>query len=97
MSAASGEVVAEFHGHNDAILTVAYSPDGKWIATGGKDRVLRIFNAATGEVMAEVHGHNDAIGQVAYSPDGQSIWTVGDGTAPAGMRRLRVILACCVT
>ncbi len=82
LSAATGEVVAEFHGHNDAILTVAYSPDGKWIATGGKDRVLRIFSAATGEVVAEFHGHNDAIGQVAYSPDGQSIWTVsGDGTA----------------
>jgi WD40 repeat protein len=73
--------VAEFQGHKDAILTVAYSPDGKSIATGGKDRVLRIFSAATGEVVAELHGHNDAIGNVAYSPDGQSIWTIGDGTA----------------
>ncbi len=74
--------MAEFHGHNDAILTVAYSPDGKSIATGGKDRVLRIFSAASGEVVAEFHGHNDAIGMVAYGPDGQSIWTIGDdGTA----------------
>ncbi len=64
-------------GAEDRVAAAAYSPDGKWIATGGKAGVLRILSAATGEVVAESHDHNDTILTLAYSPDGKSIATGG--------------------
>ena len=73
----TGKQLAFRRGAEDRAAAAAYSPDGKWIATGGKAGVLRIFSAATGEVVAEFHGHNDAILTVAYSPDGKSIATGG--------------------
>ncbi|MBX9623269.1 MAG: hypothetical protein K2X82_05605 [Gemmataceae bacterium] len=59
---------------------LAFSPDGKLVATGG--RRARLFDAATGEERAAFDGHRFTVSAVAFSPDGRRLATGGsDGTA----------------
>src|SRR5262249_38362847 len=41
-------------GHQEAVLSVAFSPDGKQIASGGMDRTIKIWNVADGSVVREL-------------------------------------------
>jgi WD40 repeat protein len=49
---------------------VSFSPDGKALATGGADRVVRLWDAGTGKLKKEFKGHRNAVTAVAFSPDG---------------------------
>jgi WD40 repeat protein len=58
---------------------VAYSPDGKQIATGSTDGRVRIHDAASGALIRVLRGSGRILA-VAYSPDGAELLTAGDGT-----------------
>jgi hypothetical protein len=61
--------------HNDAINSVAFSPDGKRLATGSNDRTVKLWDAATGQETLTLKGHSDAVWSVAFSPDGKRLAT----------------------
>ena len=54
-------------------MSVAYSPDGKFIASGSGDQTVRIWNLADGKEILKLEGHQYIIMSVAYSPDGKFI------------------------
>jgi WD40 repeat protein len=59
---------------------VAFSPDGRQLATPGQPGVV-LFNVARGEEEGRLVGHTGGVGSVAYSPDGQRLASGGaDGT-----------------
>jgi DNA-binding beta-propeller fold protein YncE len=60
-------------GHGDYVLTVAFSPDGRRVATGSMDNTVILWNTETGQLIRTLTGHTKYIDIVAFSPDGTRI------------------------
>ena len=74
--------VRTFQGHTDGVWAVAYSADGKRIATGSSDHTAKVWDVSTGQELHTLNGHNDWVAGIAYSPDGLRIVTASsDQTA----------------
>ncbi|WWD18901.1 hypothetical protein CI109_103357 [Kwoniella shandongensis] len=62
------------HGPIDAgITSVALSPDGKLVAAGSLDTMVRVWNVTTGQQVERLKGHKDSVYSVAFSPDGKCL------------------------
>ena len=71
-----------YHGHSASINTVAWSPDGKRIASGSDDHTVQVWDAANGGHVFTYRGHTDHVVTAAWSPDGKRIASgSNDGTA----------------
>ncbi|MCX7422119.1 MAG: hypothetical protein NT013_21615, partial [Planctomycetia bacterium] len=57
------------HGQGN-VSRVAWSADGKWLATGATDKLVRVWSVATGKIEHELAGHAGTIWSLAWSPDG---------------------------
>jgi WD40 repeat protein len=65
---------------HDPLEAAAYRPDGKVLATVGKDRRARLWDAATGTLLRTLD-HPEKVYCVAFSPDGKTLVTGGDSDA----------------
>src|SRR5262249_54428654 len=62
-------------GHTSSVHSVAFSPDGKTLASGSGDETIKLWDVATGKEQATIKGHSD-VDSVAISPE--------EGTLAAG-------------
>lgn len=60
-------------GHADCIYGVAFSPDGKSIATSSYDRLIKLWDVATGAEIRTFKDHIEAIYAIAFTPDGKHL------------------------
>ena len=59
------------------VLAVAFSPDGRTLATAGEDSAIVLRDPATGAARARLEGHADAVTCLAFSPDGSTLASGG--------------------
>jgi WD40 repeat protein/serine/threonine protein kinase len=64
-----------FQGHSDSITSVAFTPNGRRVVTGSKDKTVRLWNASNGATVHVFAGHTGEVADVAISPDGASLAT----------------------
>lgn len=73
--------MAELRGHSRTLTSVAYSPDGKQLATSGVDGTVRIWDLESDSEVANLTGHTSAVLSVAFHPNGELVASAGpDGT-----------------
>jgi WD40 repeat protein len=70
-------------GHAGSVLTVAIAPDGTWLASGGSDATVRIWDAATGQERVALTRHDGAVRALAIEPGGGWLAT---GSADGAVR-----------
>ena len=82
--AGTGQPTGEpLRGHEDAVMSVAFSPDGTRIASGSRDNTVRLWDAKTGQPIGQPMRHENAVFSVAFSPDGTRIASAA-WTRPSG-------------
>ncbi len=57
--------------HHGGVLAIAFSPSGRWLASGSSDGMVRIWDAATGKEQHALRGHGREVYSVVFSPDGK--------------------------
>ncbi|WP_392533160.1 protein kinase [Nostoc sp. C117] len=65
-------------GHENSVLSVAISPDGKTIASSGDDRKIKLWNLATGKLISSLNTYAQQVNTVVISPDGKILVSGGD-------------------
>ncbi|MFV2069977.1 MAG: WD40 repeat domain-containing protein, partial [Pirellulales bacterium] len=73
--ATSGERLHRLQGHQNSANCMAFSPNGRWLATGSSDRTIRIWDVRTGQTRHVIAAHREKIYAIVFSPDGRTIVT----------------------
>ncbi len=60
--------------NNDAgVTSVVISPNGRFVAAGSLDTVVRIWDVQTGQLLERLRGHRDSVYSVSFTPDGKGL------------------------
>ncbi len=75
-NAVTGETKHILKGDQDFITSIVFSPDGKTIASGSKDKTIYLWDVDTGAHKQTLEGHPDEVTRVSFSPDGNTLISV---------------------
>jgi WD40 repeat protein len=78
--AANGNRLRDIDGANGELSQIAFSPDGKSLATGGDDTVVTTWDVDSGKPVRIFRGHRGRILSLAFSPDGKRLASGGADT-----------------
>jgi WD40 repeat protein len=61
--------VHDLRAHESFVNAVAFSPNGRWLASGGNDGTIRLWDPATGKLAMPLYGHTSKVAGLAFSPE----------------------------
>lgn len=67
------KLLATLRGHDDVVFSLAFTQDGKQLASASFDHSVRLWDVATSALLKEFHHHSDFVYAVAFSPDGKRL------------------------
>jgi WD40 repeat protein len=70
-NADTGQLQCTLEGHRDDILWLAFSPDGRSLATADRGGCVKLWHVATGRELLDLRNQPTGIKRVAFSPDGK--------------------------
>jgi len=73
----SDTAICTLVGHSDLVRSLAFSSDGKILASGSADKTIKLWNLSKGEEVQTISAHKMAVNAVAFSPDGQTLVSGG--------------------
>ncbi|MCA9964983.1 MAG: hypothetical protein KC423_12090 [Anaerolineales bacterium] len=68
-------------GHTDLVTRLAFSPDGRFLATGSDDQTARLWEISTGKEVHQYSGHISTLFHVGFSSDGSHVYTADSQAA----------------
>src|SRR5262249_5965824 len=71
-SAGRKETVA-LEGHTKRIFALAFSPDAKWLVSGGQDNTVNVWDVSDGKLLHALTTDDQPLNAVALSPDGKAV------------------------
>lgn len=75
----SKELIRTFIGHDLRVNSLAFSPDGKTLASGSNDNTVRLWDVNSGKQLYVLKEHPGTVQMVAFTPDGRSLISSGSG------------------
>ncbi|WNZ27620.1 hypothetical protein HJG54_32715 [Leptolyngbya sp. NK1-12] len=69
MGCATGKCFRQWQAHNSQIWSIAFSTDGRWLVSGGDDRIVRLWDVNTGKPVSVFEGHQNVIHTVVFNAD----------------------------
>jgi WD40 repeat protein len=73
----TGKTIRTLTGHSAEVLSVAYSPEGRLVATGSLDGTARLWDASTGKTVHVLRAHRGGVFATRFSADGRRLATLG--------------------
>lgn len=75
--------------HTKYVNAIAFSPDGKRCATGGNDRVIKLWDVETGKLLKTLRGHKRAVSALQFSQDGAYLFSGEKGSVKANVYTIK--------
>jgi WD40 repeat protein len=96
--AKAGPAVPKPFTHTDVVRSVAFSPNGKILASGSADQTVKLWDTVMGQELRTLSGHGQTVSAVAFSPDGTTLAsgsqdnTIKLWDVPTGKQRITLAL-----